>query len=206
MSMIEARLSHADHGFVAADRFRWRLPVRSTAQASEPNIMTPIVPPNSISGRALIAVIAIMSLLASLTLGAVVLVRAAAAEWQTQVSREMTIQIRPTAGRDLDAEVARAADLVRATPGISGVKAFTREESARLLEPWLGTGLSLDELPIPRMVVVTIAPGEMPDLVGLRKVLSERVPGASLDDHRGWVERMRTMTRTAVAIGLGVLG
>jgi cell division transport system permease protein len=31
------------------------------------------------------------------------------------------------------------------------------------------------------------------------------VPGASLDDHRGWIDRMRTMAGSAVAAGVGVL-
>ncbi len=63
---------------------------------------TPIVPQATISGRALVAVIAIMTFLASLTTGAVMLVRAAANEWQADVAREITIQIRPVAGHDID--------------------------------------------------------------------------------------------------------
>jgi cell division transport system permease protein len=204
MSMIEAHLPLSRYQLAPepAEAVEAAPPV---VRAPMPNTMTPIVPPNSISGRALVAVIAIMSFLAALTLGGVVLVRGAAAEWQSQVAREMTIQIRPAEGRDVDAEVGRAIDLLRETPGLAGAKALSRQESARLLEPWLGTGLSLDDLPIPRMIVVTIAPGRMPDLDRLRKTLAERVTGASLDDHRTWVERMRTMTRAAVAIGIGVL-
>src|ERR1044071_5293263 len=64
-----------------------------------------IVPADSISGRALLAVIAIMTFLASLTLGAVVLVRSAAGEWQSAVAREVTIQLRPAEGRDGEADV-----------------------------------------------------------------------------------------------------
>jgi len=206
MSMIEARLPLGGYPLAQAEPAEALAAAPAMVRTPMPHTLTPIVPPNSISGRALVAVIAIMSFLAALTLGAVVLVRGAAAEWQSQVAREMTIQIRPADGRDVEAEVARAVDLVHATPGIAGVKAFSKEESARLLEPWLGTGLALDELPIPRMIVVTIAAGGAPDLDRLRKTLAERVTGASLDDHRGWVERMRTMTRTAVAIGVGVLG
>ena len=65
-----------------------------------------IVPADSISGRALLAVIAIMTFLAALTLGAVVLVRSAAGEWQSAVAREITIQLRPSDQRDIEADVA----------------------------------------------------------------------------------------------------
>jgi len=166
---------------------------------------TPIVPLDSIAARALVAVIAIMTFLASLTVGSVVLVGVAAGEWQSAVAREVTIQIRPAAGRDADADVATAAAIAGATPGISEVRPYSREESAMLLEPWLGTGLSFDNLPVPRIVVVKLSPDRTPDLGSLRKALAERVPGASVDDHRGWIDRMRTMANSVIGLGIGVL-
>jgi cell division transport system permease protein len=64
-----------------------------------PRNETPIVPPHSLGGRALVAVVAIMTFLASLTTGAVLLVRASAGDWQAEVAREVTIQVRPAPGR-----------------------------------------------------------------------------------------------------------
>jgi cell division transport system permease protein len=170
-----------------------------------PSNETPIVPKNSIAGRSLVAVVAIMTFLASLTLGAVMLVRAAASEWQADVSREITIQVRPVQGRDIETELREASDIARAFPGIANVRVYTREESASLLEPWLGTGLALDDLPVPRMIVVRLAPGASADLAQLRTTLTGRVAGASLDDHRAWIDRMRVMARTSVIGGVGVL-
>lgn len=169
-----------------------------------PRTETPIVPKRSIAGRALVAVVAIMTFLASLTTGAVMLVRASAAEWQSEVAREVTIQVRPVQGRDLEVEVARAAEIARATAGIVDVRIFSKEESARLIEPWLGSGLALDDLPVPRMIVVKLQDGNV-DLATLRKALADRVAGGSLDDHRGWIERMQTMAQTTIAGGVGVL-
>ena len=170
-----------------------------------PRFETPLVPRNSISGRALIAVVAIMTFLASLTTGAVMLIGSAASEWQSDVAREVTIQVIPAPGRDLDAAANKAAAAARAFPGIGDVRAYSKEESSKLLEPWLGNGLSLDELPVPRLIVVKIATGAAPDIPQLRRILAEQVPGATLDDHRGWIERMRAMAGTAVAAGVGIL-
>jgi cell division transport system permease protein len=170
-----------------------------------PRFETPIVPQATISGRALVAVVAIMTFLASLTAGAVMLVRAAANEWQADVAREVTIQVRPTAGRDIEADVANAVAIARAAPGIDDVRPYSKEETARLLEPWLGTGLQLDDLPVPRIIVVRLASGAAPDLVQLRKSLAVEVPAASLDDHRGFVDRMRAMSGAVLAGGIGVL-
>src|SRR5262249_7846774 len=44
-----------------------------------------------------------------------------------------------------------------------------------------------------------------PDLAQLRRVLADQVPGAMLDDHRGWIDRMRTMAGTAVVAGVCIL-
>src|SRR5262245_31108159 len=121
-----------------------------------PNFESPIVPNSTIAGRALVALVAIMTFLASLTTGAVILVRAAASEWQSEVAREMTIQLRPTSGRDIEADVARAAEMAQRFAGVADVRAYSKDESARLLEPWLGSGLTLSDLPIPRIVVVRI--------------------------------------------------
>jgi cell division transport system permease protein len=171
-----------------------------------PRSATPVVPKDSVGGRALVAVVAIMSFLASMTTGAVMLIRASASEWQSDVAREVTIQIRPAPGRDLNAEVQRAVAIARDfSPGIAEVRPYSKEESARLLEPWLGTGLALGDLPVPRLIVLKLASEPAPDLAGLRRVLAERIPGASLDDHRGWIDRMRAMATSAIVGGVLVL-
>jgi cell division transport system permease protein len=170
-----------------------------------PRFENPIVPDNTIGGRALIAVIAIMTFLASLTTGAVILVHAAAGDWQSEVAREVTIQVRVASGRDIEADVQRAADIARKIPGVGDVRAYSRDESARLLEPWLGAGLKLDDLPVPRIVVVRLDTEPAPDLAELRRRLTAEVPSASLDDHRNFVERMRAMSNAALFGGLAIL-
>ena len=163
------------------------------------------MPRNSISGRALVAVVAIMTFLASLTTGAAVLISKAAGEWQSDIAREVTIQIVPAPGRDLDAAVDKAASVARAVTGIVEVRPYSRDESAKLLEPWLGSGLSLNELPVPRLIVVKLATDATPDLAQLRRMMADQVPGAVLDDHRGWIDRMRAMAGSAVVLGLCIL-
>src|SRR3954469_10338638 len=94
---------------------------------------SPIVPRASISGRALVAVVAIMTFLASITTGTVLLVSASAAEWQSEVASEITIQVRPAAGRDLARDATAVTDAMRTQPGVLQVRPFSKDESARLL-------------------------------------------------------------------------
>ena len=167
---------------------------------------TSIVPKDSLAANALAAVVAIMTFLAAVTSGGVAMVIGSANEWRSEVAREMTIQIRPTPGRDIEAEVGKAQALARAAPGVVEARAYSRAESDRLLEPWLGSGLSLEDLPVPRMIAIKVARGAVVDTAALRQSLAQDVVGASLDDHRGGIDRMRGMARAAIAGGMGIFG
>ena len=166
---------------------------------------TAIVPDGSVTGTALVIVIAIMTFLACLTMGGVTLVRASAAAWQSQIAREATIQIRPLDGQDMEKLLEKASALARGFSGVTATNIVDREATARLLEPWLGSGLNIDDLPVPRLVVVTIDENSPPDFEALRAKLTLEVPGASFDDHRTWVDRLVSMAHTTVLVGTAVL-
>jgi cell division transport system permease protein len=181
---------------LAAYRRQTRLAVRKPNQ---------LVPENTITGNALVVVVAIMSFLACLTLGAVTLVRDASRDWQSDILREITIQVRPIEGVDTAAEAAKAATVARLVRGVASADVLPEEESARLLEPWLGTGLDLSELPIPRLIVVRLSDPAAVNLTALANRLKAQVQGATLDDHRAWTSRLQTMANVTVIIGLSIL-
>src|SRR3984885_3169726 len=146
-----------------------------------------------------------MTFLASITTGTVLLVSASAAEWQSEVASEITIQVRPLTGRDIERDTAAVGEAMRAPPSIVQMRPFTKDEPAKRLEPWLGSGLSLDDLPVPRVIVARVQPGTALDLAALRKAVTQVAPSASVDDHRAWIERMRSMTGATVLAGIGIL-
>jgi cell division transport system permease protein len=53
--------------------------------------------------------------------------------------------------------------------------------------------------------VVRVATGATPDFGQLGRALAQQVPSAAVDDHRGFVEHMRSMGRAAFMGGLAVL-
>jgi cell division transport system permease protein len=160
----------------------------------------PLAPTDSVAGRSLVIVIAITTFLAALAAGAALLVADASADWRKELAREITVQVKPVEGRNLDADVEAVTRTVLAADGVREARPYTKEESEALLAPWLGEGLSLAELPTPRMVVVRIDPGDPPDLSRLRVSLAQTTPAAVLDDHRVWLERLSRMAGTVVAI------
>ena len=171
-----------------------------------PRFETPIVPQATIAGRALVAVVAIMTFLASLTTGAVMLVRARGERMAGRCGARGDDPDPAQPGwRHRGSMSPRPPPSPARSAGVAEVRPYSKEETARLLEPWLGTGLQLDDLPVPRLIVVRIASGATPDLAQLRQTLTEQIQGASLDDHRGFVERMRAMAGAVLAGGIGLL-
>ncbi len=165
----------------------------------------PLVPVDTAAGRALVAVIAILTFLAALSAGAALLTARASEQWRGAVANEMTIQIRPDSRRDIESDLARAVDMAQKVAGVAAVRAVPKAESDRLLEPWLGAGLDLVELPVPRLIVLQLRDGSAADLGGFRESLRREVPTASLDDHRVWLVRLSTMANTIILAGVATV-
>lgn len=164
-----------------------------------------IVPPQSVAGRALTLVVAIMSFLACLTIGAVSIVWDAADAWQNDLVREVTIQIRPADGVDMIREIDKAVALTQEFAGVGSVRALSDEETKALLQPWLGEGLDLESLPVPRLIEVSIDDPSALDLNQLRQALERQVSGASLDDHSIWTSRLSAMAGAVVIAGFAIM-
>src|SRR5690606_32396844 len=115
-------------------------------------------------------------------LGGVVLVQKSAIAWSSDVGREVTIQIRPIQGEVMESNLRTAVALAEQTPGVSSARALTLAESEKLLEPWLGAGLDLSAIEIPRLVVVQLGDPAEVDIEKLQRDV-QTVKGASLDTH-----------------------
>jgi cell division transport system permease protein len=160
----------------------------------------PLIPRDSVAGRALVVVIAIMTFLACLTAGAALLVGHASQAWRSDVLREATIQVTPGAGDDIESLVARAVAIASQSPAVESAHAYSKAESEKLLEPWLGAGFDLNQLPVPRVIVVRLRDQRAEDLATLRSALASAVPQAELDDHRIWATRLGAMADAIVIL------
>lgn len=165
----------------------------------------PIVPPQAVAGRALTLVVAIMSFLACLTVGAVTVIHEAATDWSNDLVREVTIQIRPAQGLDMLREIDKAIEVAERQPGVGRVAALSDDQTRALLQPWLGAGLDLDTLPVPRLVQVAVDDVTAFDLGALRQAVSDEVAGASVDDHSNWTDRLAAMANAVVLAGIAIL-
>ena len=165
----------------------------------------PIVPPGSVTGRSLTLVISIMCFLACLTAGAVYMVNQSASAWLRDIASEVTVQVEPREKVDTDRLMKDVVAFLAQQPGVKGVKPMSLEDSAALIEPWLGTSEGLKALPLPRLIAIDLDRAAPPDFAALRMKLTEAFKGVSLDDHRHWQQQIRTVTHSLAIGGLAIL-
>lgn len=170
-----------------------------------PRAPTGLMPADSASGATLHTIVAVMSFLACLALGGVLTLGRLATQWTDGLSGSVTVQLLPSPQISPDDQVKEAVRLVSQWPGVFSVHALTQADANKLLEPWLGTGAALDDLPAPRLIEVTLKPGQPVELEGLASALADSVPGAQLDDHKRWNNELASFATSTTAIGWSIL-
>jgi cell division transport system permease protein len=154
-------------------------------------------------------VIAIMAFLAALAVGASLLAERAAAGWQQGLADRLTVQVVPSekgdAGTQLSNEVQSALAVLRATPGIAHAAELSSNETAALVEPWLGKNAIIPELPLPRLIDASVVPGTAINLATLSRQLKSAAPDSVLDDHSRWIGRLKDLADTIIFSAYGIL-
>jgi cell division transport system permease protein len=155
----------------------------------------PIIPPEAAPLRTLIVTMAVMCYLASLAIGALIIINGAVDNWTRGLSNEITVQIQDEPGADIEAKLGAAEAILNATPGITSAAILDRAESLRLLEPWIGK-TDLEDLPVPRLIRATVDEKARPDFAALEQKLRSEIAGASLDTHQRWAAELTRMAAT----------
>ena len=170
---------------------------------------TPLLPRQSATSRPLLMAIAVMCFLATLAAVSVTMMNDAAESWTSDIQGSVTVQLPPPSAAapqaEADSQIMRVLALLEGTSGIVSAHALTRQESAELLEPWLGAGNVGPDLPIPQLINVTIDPVSPPDIEALRRALEAAVPDAVLDDHTQWNDRILVFAGLWRALALATL-
>ena len=164
-----------------------------------------LLPKDRAERAPLIAVMAVMCYLAGLSLAANLVLARAAGSWSADLTGAVTVQLKPRAEVKPQDQLATALALLRATPGVAQARPLPAVEVQRLLEPWLGKGVSLSDLPVPQLIDVKLERHGPPDLKALADDLASQVQGAVLDDHRTWNQRLMRFAGRLTGMGIAVL-
>jgi cell division transport system permease protein len=173
-------------------------------RAGEP----PIVPRSGAAAALTTLAALAMSFLAVLAVAAGLAADRLASSWRSELAGAATVRvIAPKA--EMEARITDALVVLSSAPGVESARLLTDAELQALIEPWLGEGDWLDDLPVPRLIDVRLA-GPGPDAKVLQAQLDAAAPGAVYDGHGAWREALTgaatALTRLAwAAAGLIVL-
>lgn len=149
--------------------------------------------------------IAPMAYLATLALAGMLALHGVLQGWDRGLAGTMTVELPPAISATADKSLNQALSVLRATPGVTSAEVIDRAAQNRLLQPFLGTAVTPDELQLPRLIDLRIASGVSLDLPALKTRLSTAAPGAVLDDHRLWLDRLYSLALSVEATGLVIV-
>ena len=150
--------------------------------------------------------IALMVYLAGLALAGTLVLNTTLARYDRTLTGSLTVQLPPASvdGKD-DGGLAAALQALRGVSGVTRAEPIGRAETTRLIEPWLGTSFSPEELALPQLIDLRIDPERPPDVGALVATLTAAAPGAVLDDNRQWLDRLATPLRAVEVTTLAIV-
>ncbi|MBC7952783.1 MAG: cell division protein [Rhodospirillaceae bacterium] len=153
--------------------------------------------------------VALMVYLSAVAVAGTFVLAGLVSRWDHDVVGTLTVQVAPIPGEAgemlTDERVRQAVDLLRRSSGVTGARALDKKQILALLEPWLGSAEVVKDLPLPRLIDVSIDADSRMDLGDLAERLSQAVPGASLDDHRIWLSRLINLSLTTQWLAIGIV-
>jgi cell division transport system permease protein len=141
--------------------------------------------------------------LATIAIAFMLALNGALVEWDRGLAGTMTITLPPNGASDARTKAVLA--VLRGTPGIAAASPLDRAAESKLLMPFLGTAVAPEELDLPQLIDVRVAAGGGLDLGTLRTKLAAAAPGAVLDDHQQWLDRLYALALSVEAAGLAIV-
>jgi cell division transport system permease protein len=167
-----------------------------------------IVPPTGFTARLTSFTAAAMAFLTVFALALSLATGRLADRWSAELAKTSTVRISAPEAQ-LAAQSTAVLNILKTTPGIASARLMTEAEQRALLEPWFGSDLPLETLPIPSLIEV-VEQEVGPDMEGLRLRLTAEAPGAVLDDHTRWrrplaaaAARLRLLGMFSIVLILG---
>ncbi|MCK5779195.1 MAG: FtsX-like permease family protein [Rhodospirillales bacterium] len=150
--------------------------------------------------------IAFMVFLAVLAIGGILVLNATASRWDQGIGGTLTVQIAATEDPLKDQNnLQEVLNVIAAQAGVERYLVIEEDRMMALLEPWLGPDAKAGDLPLPKLIDVGLADEASFDMKGFTRQLQLRVPEATVDDHRVWLQRLVNLIRTVELIAIAIL-
>lgn len=131
--------------------------------------------------------------------------------WHENISGSLTVQI-PSYDKEgksrkdvLQNDIETALTILRSTDGITGANVLDDSQMDLLMAPWMGDQVATSELPLPKIIDVSVDTHHLPDLAQIKADLAEQVPLAMLDSHRVALADLVDLAYNVIKLVGGVL-
>jgi len=163
----------------------------------------PFLPERETRDGSLVFVVAVLCFLACVTALGVIAADRAARGWSSQLSEEATVIVRARPGETPDSAAARAAEALAGVRGVAEARALEPEKAYDLVRPWLGDVADVEDLPVPRLVAVSLDQRRPATAGALEAALKAQGVDAIVDDHSLWLKDVRRSA--GIARGMGTV-
>ncbi len=136
------------------------------------------------SARFLPWIIALMVYFAAMGGVGLISLGEALSRWDASLAGTLTLQIPPDTSQP---RIDMALGALRQTKGVVSARLLPPEETANLLQPWLGNNVAIADLPLPQLIDVRVDPRMTIAYTTLRSQLASVIPGSRLDNSPSWV-------------------
>ena len=160
------------------------------------------LPLNKGSGNTFLkTLIALMTFLAILGLASTFALSEMKDRWSSGLENKASIEIpaEDTNGiilpqDDLDKLTNEVYTFLQKHPAVETIKIMEKQDIIDLVEPWLGSDLALDNIPLPGILTVGFKDDIIFDVTSLEEKLKQIAPQARLDTHKSWLSDVLRFT------------
>ena len=158
-----------------------------------------VVPPTGYTATLTLFTSGAMAFLAVFALALSMASGRLADRWGEELAKSVTVRISAPL-EQVERQTKATVRVLETTAGIATVRVLNTAEQQALLAPWFGPDVTIDDLPIPKLIEV-IETDEGFDAAGLRLRLQAEAPGAVLDDHTRWRKPLTVAAGRLRALG-----
>ena len=165
------------------------------------------------SGVFLRVMISIAVFIFAITLAGVLSINSMLQNWNKSILGSFTVQIMPINDSNHAKVITEtikhqnlALEFLKQHQAVHSAAPLSDEQLEQLIQPWLGDGVEIKKLPIPRLIDVKIKQGAEIDYNQLAADLVNISPYASLDNHKLWLNKLMHFADGLKILALAILG
>ena len=157
-------------------------------------------------------IISIAVFIFAITLSGVLSINSILENWNQSILGSLTVQVMPINDANQEKAAAetlayqeKAIEFLQTIEGVIKVTPLDEDQLKNLIQPWLGDGVNIENLPMPRIIDVKLASDAEIDFAKLAQDLAIASPQASLDNHKLWLSKLIRFADGLKLIALTIL-